>query len=354
MIFKNIHIWLPNYILSKAKQVTKIKRPCKPIHIFFCISDHFEPQWGGVKYKQGCKRVEYWCKKYPSLAKKHYDSNGRPPQHTFFFPLEEYYPKYLDKLGELCKKGFGDIEIHLHHDNDTSDELRRKLINFKTVLYERHGLLRKDNVTGEIVYGFIHGNWALDNSRKDGKWCGVNSELTILKETGCYADFTMPSAPSDTQTRKINSIYYAKDDPIRPKSHDTGIDVEVKKKFDGGFMIIQGPLTLNWKNRKWGILPRIENGEISYNNPPAPERVDSWIRQHIHVRGKSEWIFVKVYTHGAQEGNIEFLLNGGLEGLYSHLGKKYNDGKNYCLNYVTAWEMYNLIKAAEAGETVYE
>ena len=80
-------------------------------------------------------------------------------------------------------------------------------------------------LTGEVKYGFIHGNWALDNSLPDGKHCGVNNELDVLRETGCYADFTLPSAPSPAQTRTINRIYYAIDDPLRPKSHDTGVPV---------------------------------------------------------------------------------------------------------------------------------
>ncbi|MEW6003624.1 MAG: hypothetical protein AB1638_13395, partial [Nitrospirota bacterium] len=203
----------------------------------------------------------------------------------------------------------------------------------------------------EILYGFIHGNWALDNSRKDGRWCGVNNELRILRETGCYADFTMPSAPSETQTRKINSIYYAKDNPEEPKSHDTGVDVEAGKAPYGDLMLIQGPLALDWKRRKWGMFPRIENSELSYSNPPTPERIDLWINQFIHIKGRPDWIFVKVFTHGAQEKNMNYLLYGGLEKMYAYLDEKYNNGKDYLLHYVSAWEMYNIIKAAEAGET---
>jgi SAM-dependent methyltransferase len=95
--------------------------------------------------------------------------------------------------------------LHLHHDGDTAEDLRRQLLEFKELLAERHGLLARRRDTGEIAYGFIHGNWALCNSRK-GECCGVNEELVILRETGCYADFTTPSAPHCTQTRKLNSI----------------------------------------------------------------------------------------------------------------------------------------------------
>ena len=36
---------------------------------------------------------------------------------------------------------------------------------------------------------------------------------------------------------------------------------------------------------------------------------------------------------------------------HNHLEQTYNDGKRYVLHYVTAREVYNIIKAAEAGMT---
>src|SRR5207237_827951 len=137
---------------------------------------------------------------------------------------EEYEPEYLDALARLCAAGFGEVEVHLHHDRDTADGLRHQLLTFKGLLAERHGLLARHRATGALRYGFIHGNWALCNSRPDGRWCGVNNELDVLRETGCYADFTMPSAPHPTQTRKHNSIYYASDRPARPTPHHRAPD----------------------------------------------------------------------------------------------------------------------------------
>ena len=118
-------------------------------------------------------------------------------------------------------------------------------------------------------------------------------------------------------------------------------------------MIVQGPLCLNWRKRKAFILPTIENGNITADNPPTAHRVELWVKQHIHVRGLPDWVFVKLYTHGAQDKNCEALLGSGgyLDKLYSHLEGAYNDGTKHRLHYVTAREMYNIIKAAEAGET---
>lgn len=323
----------------------------KPIHIIFSVVDHYEPFWNKVSAETAARRVAQWAEHLPLILNRFKDSTGNPPKYTFFYPQEEYRKEYLEILADICRQGIGDVEIHLHHDNDTAEGLRQKLNDFKTVLHERHGLLRKDINTGDIVYGFIHGNWALDNSRQDGRMCGVNNELLILRDTGCYADFTFPSAPDETQTSKINSIYYAEDDPLSPKSHNRGKDVEAGRAGSGDLMIIQGPLTLNWGSRKKGIFPRIENGELSGDNPPNQQRIDLWINQHICVKGRPEWLYVKVYTHGTQEKNSDTLLGGGLEMMYSYLQNKYNDGKNFVLHYASSWEMYNIIKAAEAGKS---
>jgi hypothetical protein len=285
---------------------------------------------------------------YRGIASQHRDCDGRHPQHTFFYPEEEYRPEHIEKIAALCQAGFGDVEVHLHHDHDTAEQLRRKLTRFATTLHETHGLLRRNEKTGLIEYGFIHGNWALDNSG-GGRACGVNNELIVLRETGCYADFTFPSAPDRSQPVTINSIYYATDDPERPKSHNRGVAVTAGGKPSGDLLLIQGPLTLNWKSRKSGILPRIENGELTGDNPPNGERVDLWVRQHVHVKDCPEWIFVKLHTHGANEANAGVLLRGALEQMWNHLEHKYNDGKAYCLHYVTAREMYNIVRAAETG-----
>jgi len=322
----------------------------KPTHILFCFVDHFEPQWGNPARDVEVRRVDRWCEEYLNIAKRHKDSHGHHPVHSFFYPEEEYRKEHLDKLEYLCTQGVAEIEIHLHHHNDTEQALRKKISRFVNVLSHRHGALAK-NAKRNSVFGFIHGDWALDNSRKDGSCCGINNELIILREMGCYADFTLPSAPSDTQTQKINSIYYAKDDIAKSKSHNTGRDLFVGGKQWGDLLIIQGPLGLNWKNRKWGVLPRIENSDISKASPPTQDRIDQWVDIGIHVRGRPEWIFVKVHAHGASEQDMDVLLGEPIDDMFSYLEKEYCDDNKYFLHYVSAREMYNIAKAAEAGET---
>jgi hypothetical protein len=320
-------------------------------HVFLCIADHYEPDLGNASDAVRLERVERWMRDYPRSVEGIADSVGRQPQHTFFYPLEEYRPILLDRLGELCRRGLGEVDVHLHHDGETSQQLRELLESFKHTLHDRHGLLRRDE-SGAIRYGFIHGNWALDNSRPDGRWCGVNDEITVLRETGCYADFTMPSAPDPTQTRAINSIYYATDDPAAPKSHDTGTPASVGQRApEDTLLMIQGPLIIDWRDRKFGLVPRLENGDLHANRPPAVRRLNLWLQAGVHVQGRPDWIFVKLHTHGAKPANADVLLGSPMRRLHEELRTRAEADADFRYYYVTAYEMARLVRAAEDGET---
>ncbi len=344
---RNLDRWLVPYTLTAPQRL--IPQPGRDVHLLLCIGDHYEPKRGNVAPEIARGRVEAWARQYPALFGRLRDSDGRPPRHTFFYPPEEYEPEYLDALAKLCRAGFGEVEIHLHHDHDTAEGLREKLLAYRDLLANRHGLLARDHETGAIHYGFIHGNWALDNSRPDGRWCGVNNELDVLRETGCYADFTLPSAPSPTQTRKINSIYYACDDPCHPKSHDTGVDVGHGPAPADSLLLIQGPLLLNWRRRKWGVAPGIENGCLQGNQPPTPERLDMWLKARVQVPTRPDWFFVKLYTHGAEEANQKVLLGEPMVRFHQELARRAAANPYFHYHYVTAREMCNLVLAAAAN-----
>ena len=321
-------------------------------HVMFCFADHYEPRWGGKRdMERERRRVARWVNDYPKLAREFTDADGNSPKHSFFFPAEEYEAEHIDALNQLCAQGLGEIEVHLHHDDDTSDNLRRTLLDFASTLHERHGALSRTADGDGPQYGFIHGNWVLDNSGVNGRWCGVNDEISVLRDTGCYADFTFPCAPHQAQPRQINSIYYATDDPTRPKSHNTGEPASVHDDNVGDLLLVTGPLCLNWRRRKHGIFPRIENADIRSSNPPTRERVDYWVKTGIHVKGRPEWVFVKVHTHGAPEREADTLLGDSVRTMHQYLTGHYNDGNRFSLHYVSAREAYNIVKAAEAGET---
>jgi hypothetical protein len=346
---RSLDRWIPSYLQEMAKR--RAPQPGESVHLLLCIADHFEPKRDGVSPAVARARVDRWVHDYPRLFGAFRDSDGRPPRHTFFYPIDEYEPEHLEALAPLCRAGYGEVEVHLHHDGDSAERLRELLLGFKEQLAARHGLLPRHRDTGDRAYGFIHGNWALDNARPDGRWCGVNNELDILRETGCYADFTLPSAPSPTQTRKINSIYYATDDPRRPKSHDSGIDVGAGPAPPNALMLIQGPLLLDWSHRKLGILPHIENGCLQGSQPPRIDRLDLWLRARVQVGAHPDWFFVKLHTHGAEESNMDVLLDEPMVRFHDALAQRARENSAFHYHYVTAREIFNLVRAAESGWT---
>ncbi len=352
IIKKNLHLWVFSYSRQKLVSLVAVKRKMPERHIVVCICDHFDFGSRGEYHLGEESIMEIWEDKYPGLSDKHKDSNGINLQHTWFFPPHYNRSDYLERLVRLCKRNYGEIEMHLHHDHmepypDTSDTLRKKI---KDCIddYGRFGVFCLPD--GKKAFGFIHGDWALDNSRR-GKYCGVNDEIKILAEEGCYADFTFPSL-HEAQPGKINSVYYVKDDPLRPKSYNTGIDVKVGGSASGDLMLIQGPLWIGFK-KKFGtaFFPCIEAAELQGNSVPSIERVHSWLEANVHVKGRPEWVFVKLHTHGAMKPNFEHNLGTMADNFFTDLEREYNNSQNGFLHYVTAREMYNIIKAAEAGES---
>jgi hypothetical protein len=346
---RHAEIWLAEYLRSAVRARRERARVRGVIDVIFALVDHFEPLHGGVSRGTGLARVKAWRNRYPAAAAPFVDADGRHPRHTFFFPIEQYAPEYLDPLAELTGLGLAEVEVHLHHDGDTADRLREDLERFTATLHDRHGLLPKDR-SGARRYGFIHGNWALANSLPSRRWCGVDAELQVLQATGCYADFTLPAAPSPAQTRTVNQVYYADTRSGVPKGHDRGVRASAgRPPSPAELLIVQGPLAPSWHRARWGVVPRIESGALDAGNPPTGRRFADWFACGISVEGRPEWVFVKVHTHGAPERNAEALLGPASAAFHRDVLSQFNDGARCRFHYVTAREMVNLIHAAEAG-----
>lgn len=344
---KNFDRWLPGYVRHVGRHA--LSRPFRrvhgPRHLLFALCDHYEPLWGGADDAKGEVRVRAWHEGYPRLTDEYRDADGRRPRHSFFFPGEEYRPQYLDALADLARRGLGEVEVHLHHDGDTAATLEAKLRGTMASFAE-HGHLSRDR-DGRLRYAFIHGNWALANARSDGRWCGVDDELPLLHRTGCYADFTFPSAPNECQPNLVNQIYWPTGDLNAKRCYEAGTRARVGEVMTDRLLMIQGPLALT--RRPGRLAMRIESAALTANDPATPARVRSWAAQNIHVEGRPDWVFAKLHTHGAPDREAASLLGQDGHALHRTLTTKYNDGRRWILHYVTAREMYNIAIAAMEG-----
>jgi hypothetical protein len=346
LLGKNLHTWIVGWVKHRFVAARPASRLEGPRHLLFALCDHYEPLWGDAPADVGEARVRAWEEAYPRLAGEFRDAAGHPPRHSFFFPGEQYAPSYLDRLARLARAGLGEVELHLHHDRDTAPALRDRIAEY-LARYAAHGHLTRDP-DGRTRYAFIHGNWCLANARRDRRYCGVDDEIPLLHQTGCYADFTFPSAPDECQPGIVNQIYWPAGDLSASRAYERGERARVGEVRRDRILMIQGPLALARRSGRLSV--RIENAALTAADPPSAERVRTWVGQRIHVAGRPEWVFVKVHTHGAPEAQAGALLGEGGRALHRALAR-YNDGRRWVLHYVTAREMFNIALAAMAGRS---
>jgi hypothetical protein len=341
---------LPSYAWQRLTR----RVPGGAIHLIFALADHFEPAMdarGGrarVGRDEQERRLELWCREYPTLAGAWRDHDDRPFVHSYFYPAEQYDQGLVEMLAHHCHAGWGEIEIHLHHgspDPDTVDNTRRQLIAFRDALAFRHQCLATESACGIPRYAFVHGNFALANSA-GGKYCGVDSELAVLAETGCFADLTLPTAPMHpSQTGKINSIYECSIPLDRRAPQRQGRNLQRGRIPSVYPLIVQGPLLVDF-GRKGRV--GIENGSITKANPLSVRRLALWKRAAVRVEGRPDWVFIKLHCHSMDPNQKEVVLGEPMRRFLEELVRGAAERKE-TLHFVSAREMVNIILAACEG-----
>ena len=335
---RKYYVFLPDYVRWSLTPAAAV-RDGSPTHVFFLFTDHFEPDYD-------LQRTITWGTRYAELAKRHRDSTGRPPQHSWFYPGEQLDDNILTELRRWSLAGLGEVELHHHHDYDTEETLGRSLRE-SIATFQKFGFLR--TIRGDTQFAFVHGNAGLDNSGGP-QMCGVNTEIRLLRSLGCFADFTFPSIYEDAQPGFVNSIYAVKDDE-RPKSYGkVRLPVSDVGAGRADLVIFEGPLVFGFSKNPRHLGVQLDDGDIHAAVPASPARADRWVRANVHVPQRPDWVFVKLFGHTASnDDEVEAGVGDAFDRTLTYLESKYNDGHRYVLHYVTAREAYNLVRAAADG-----
>jgi hypothetical protein len=352
---KNNARWLPAYFWQR---VMRGSSKAKTVHVLFCLADHFEPGIvpnNGSARAEKCEqeqRLEVWCREIPRALGPWRDAEGKPFYHTYFYPAEQYDPDVIERLADHCRAGWGEIEIHLHHGVDAPDTRKHtegQIVRFRDALANRHGCLSRWDGDGPARYAFVHGNFALANS-KLGRGCGVDDEMQVLADTGCYADLTLPSAPSIAQVSRINSLYECGLPLDQRAPHRRGRDLCVGRPPKIFPLMIQGPLMLDFSHasRKRG-LPHIENSALTWKHPTTMNRFRLWRRAAIAVKGRPDWLFIKLHCHGMDPRDTDAMYGAPRQTFLRELMQESRQSGRYHVHFTTAREMVNIILAACDG-----
>src|SRR5581483_797613 len=198
---------------------------------------------------------------------------------------------------------------------------------------------------------FVHGNFALANSA-GGFACGVDSEMQLLADTGCYADMTLPTgAFHPAQISKINSIYEC-GLPLNERApHRRGRDLEHGRKPEVFPLIVQGPLMLDFGRSNKARPARfaaIENGALTPPNPPSLRRLQLWKDAAISVQGRPDWLFIKLHCHSLDPTQEPAVLGEPMRRFLREIVEG-AQSRGETLHFTSAREMVNIILAACDG-----
>ena len=339
IVARKYYVFLPDYVRWTLTPSPSPASP-GPTHLLVLLADHFEPN-------RQLSTTTDWMERYRRMAARHADATGRRPQHTWFYPGEQVQPAILEVLRQATADRLGEVEFHFHHDFDTADAVRQRmqqaLAQFATFGFNR-------TADGATHFAFVHGNFGLDNSNGP-LYCGVPTELSLLRELGAFADFTFPSIYQDSQPRIVNTLFAAKDDS-GPKSYDRPLPLTALRDGRADLMMFEGPLVFAPSLNPRRLFLELDDGDIHPGMPASPSRIPRWVRAGVHAPGRPEWLFIKLFAHGAgSPEDVEAVTGADFEQMLDALEHDYNDGREYVLHYITAREAYNIAMAAVDGHT---
>ena len=100
--------------------------------------------------------------------------------------------------------------------------------------------------------------------------------------------------------------------------------------------------------RSSGKRMSIENGSLSAKTPPNLARLELWKRASIAVKGRPDWLFIKLQCHGMDPRDKEVMIGETMQRFLQELVEG-TSSRLETFHFVTAREMVNIMLAACDG-----
>lgn len=216
----------------------------------------------------------------------------------------------MQRLAEFCHLGWGRLKFTCTGltESITAEETEKQLTSFRDVLAHDHVCLSYEEGDAQPKYAFIHGNLTLANCA-NGFACGIDNEMQLLADTGCYVDMTYLTAVfHPAQIGMINSIYECAL-PLNDRAPQRlGQELKVGSPVTRFPFLIQGPWMMDFDRSARSGWGRIENAALTGPNPSSLRRLGLWKNARVAVGGRPDWLFIKLHTHGMAPADMDTML----------------------------------------------
>lgn len=312
-------------------------------------ADHYEPNGNGIIVDGNKKTTDEYVKQKMDIFESIDEWNVNKVKPTLFVHLPIVVKNILGKieiivnkktelmlehLKNLKKVGIDDIQVHIHHENwtnndvfkrnnpghvpiETDQDRLRKFITLHRTLLSDNGL----QVFSDPWF-FVHGKWALNAA--DTEICNIEDEIKVLYELGCRGDFTFPAGRKQYDPVTKNAVMI---NPNITGKHCYCVEnvVSVNKKIDQKmFFIYNQPLPV-----KYASLENIV--EEKKKGAKNSEIINMWLSHSISINGVN---YIKTHCHSMNDvfflndNRTHFkscstpLLSGEYRGLLNQLGER--------------------------------
>jgi hypothetical protein len=284
-------------------------------------ADHYEPNGNGIIVDGNKKTTdEYVKRKMDIFESLDWSVNRVKPTLFVHLPMSvnnrlgkmeiivnKKTELMLEHLKNLKKVGIDDIQVHIHHENwtnndvfkrnnpghvpiETDQDRLRKFITLHRTLLAENGL----QVFSDPWF-FVHGKWALNAA--DTEICSIEDEIKVLYKLGCRGDFTFPAGRKSYDPATKNAMLMNPNLTGR-MCYNTANNISVNKNIDPKmFFIYNQSLPVQYASIEHIVKSKREGG-IKNN-----EFINMWLLHSISINGVN---YIKTHCHSM---NDIFFLN---------------------------------------------